>query len=169
MLLVAMLTTVAAVSLAMFSPIKAQRSLSLVMVLGIVLSWLVTRFLLEDFFLKRRDESFSEPMVLSHSLAWCWPVALVLLALLAVVAPSGVEVLDVNQFLPEDDPALDEMKILQSRYLLASSATTYVVINIDGDSTTDLDRVRNLQLQLGQHPSVISLDNGMLRSPMVRP
>ena len=36
MLFVAMITTVAAVSLALFSPIRAQRSLGLVMVIGII-------------------------------------------------------------------------------------------------------------------------------------
>ena len=47
MLLLAMLTTVAAISLALFSQIKAQRSLALVMMVGIILDWIVTRYVLE--------------------------------------------------------------------------------------------------------------------------
>ena len=53
-LLLAMATTVAAVSLALFSPIKAQRGLALVMIVGIVFDWLLTRFVLEQYYLKSR-------------------------------------------------------------------------------------------------------------------
>ncbi len=49
-----MATTVAAVSLALFSPIKAQRGLALVMITGIVLDWILTRYVLEGFYLDSR-------------------------------------------------------------------------------------------------------------------
>ena len=51
LLLVAMVTTVGAVSLALFSPIRAQRGLALVMIIGILLDWFVTRYVLERSYL----------------------------------------------------------------------------------------------------------------------
>ena len=52
---VPMKTTIAAVMLAIISPILIQRSLGLVMATGILLSWAVSRFILEDLFLSRRE------------------------------------------------------------------------------------------------------------------
>ena len=170
MLFVAMITTVAAVSLALFSPIRAQRSLGLVMAIGIILDWVMTRYLLEDFFLNRRKvhEDFSRTVSTANSSsAWAWPVALIILASIAVIAPPGVNVMDVEQFLPEDDPALVEMEELQSKYVLASSTLAWVVIDLDGGSEEDYQKLQDLQQQIGHHPSVISLETGMLRTPMV--
>ena len=170
MLFVAMITTVAAVSLALFSPIRAQRSLGLVMAIGIILDWVMTRYLLEDFFLNRRkiEVNFSDDNSTSKlPKTWAWPVALIILASIAIIAPPGVNVMDVEQFLPEEDPALIEMEELQSKYVLASSTLAWVVIDLDGDSEEDYQKLQNLQLQMGYHPSVISLETGMLRTPMV--
>ena len=75
--------------------------------------------------------------------------------------------MDIKQFLPEDDPALVEMEELQSKYVLASSTLAWVVIDLDGGSEEDYQKLQNLQLQIGHHPSVISLETGMLRTPMV--
>ena len=55
-LFIAMITTVAAVSIALFSQIKAQRSLALVMIIGIVLDWLMTRYVLEDIYLENSSD-----------------------------------------------------------------------------------------------------------------
>ena len=171
MLFVAMMTTAAAVSLALFSPIRAQRTLALVMILGIVLDWLVTRFLLEDFFLKRRaskEKKENTDSLPSHpALVWGWPLALLLLATIAITSPTGFEVLSVKQLLPEDDPAIAEMEEIQSKYVLASSTTAWIAIDISGDSSQDLHRVLDLQQQLGTHPSVLTLDTGVFRSAMV--
>ena len=171
MLFVAMMTTSAAVSLALFSPIRAQRSLALVMVLGIVLDWMVTRFLLEDFFLKRRartDNEEKSDLLPSHpAMVWCWPLALLMLAAVAVASPIGFEVLEVQQLLPEDDPVIIEMEEIQSKYVLASSTTAWIAVDVSGDSATDMQRVLDLQKQLGTHPSVLSLDTGVFRSAMV--
>jgi len=171
MLFLAMVTTIAAVSLAVISPIRAQRSLGLVMAIGIFLDWVVTRFVLEEFYLKRRslqnDVSGSKLLPTHSSLSWSWPIALILLASVAVAAPPGVEPLDVYQFLPEDDPSIAEMEKLQSQYLLASSTVAWVIVDVDGESSEDYQRVIDLQQQIGQHPSVISLDNGIIRTPMV--
>lgn len=170
MLLVAMLTTVAAVSLALFSPIRAQRSLGFIMAIGIILSWVLNRFILEEFYLSRRGglhHQNSEPLPHHRMMNWGWPVVLVLLASVAFFSPSGVEVLDVRQFLPDDDPALAEMEELQSRYVLASSTIAWIVVDAAGDSPTDYNEVLNLQRQLGQHPSVIKLDTGISLSPLV--
>ncbi|MCS5538058.1 MAG: hypothetical protein NZ770_08125, partial [Candidatus Poseidoniaceae archaeon] len=171
MLFVAMMTTAAAVSLALFSPIRAQRTLALVMILGIVLDWLVTRFLLEDFYLKRRaskEKKENTDSLPSHpALVWGWPLALLLLATIAITSPTGFEVLSVKQLLPEDDPAIAEMEEIQSKYVLASSTTAWIAIDISGDSSQDLHRVLDLQQQLGTHPSVLTLDTGVFRSAMV--
>ncbi len=171
MLFVAMLTTAAAVSLALFSPIRTQRSLALVMVLGIILDWLVTRFVLEDFYLKRRAskdmDEHSDALPSHPAMVWCWPLALLLLASIAISSPTGFEVLDVKQLLPEDDPALIEMEEIQSKYILASSTTAWIAIDISGDSSQDLHRVLDMQQQLGTHPSVLSLDTGVFRSPIL--
>jgi predicted RND superfamily exporter protein len=171
MLFIAMITTVAAVSLAFFSPIRAQRSLGLVIVLGIVLDWLVTRFLLEEFYLGRRlvlnKADVSPIQVLPRFSTGLWPAALLLLVSVALIAPPGVEVLDIEQFLPADDVELDELRDLQSRYILASSTIAWLVVDVDGDSTEDLQAVLNLQRQIGNHPSVINLDTGVVRRPMV--
>ncbi len=170
MLFVAMVTTVAAVSLALFSPIRAQRSLGLVMAIGIILDWMMTRYLLEEFFLKRRkiyDNLTVEKSEKKSPNVWAWPVALLVLTSIAVIAPPGVNVLDVEQFLPEDDPALAEMEELQSKYVLASSTLAWVVVDLDGESEEDYQKLQDLQMQLGHHPSVISLETGMLETPMV--
>lgn len=171
MLFLAMVTTIAAVSLAVISPIRAQRSLGLVMAIGIFLDWVVTRFVLEEFYLKRRslqnDASGSKLLPTHPSLSWSWPIALILLASVAVAAPPGVEPLDVYQFLPDDDSSIAEMEKLQSQYMLASSTVAWVIVDVDGESSEDYQRVIDLQQQIGQHPSVISLDNGIIRTPMV--
>ena len=170
MLFLAMITTIAAVSLALFSPIRAQRSLSLVMAIGIFLDWVMTRFVLEEFYLKQRivlDDAVDDSPLSSLSVSWTWPVALLVLASIAIISPPGVHVLEVEQFLPEDDLALEEMENLQSKYVLASSTIAWVVVDVEGDSSEDYHSILNLQQQLGQHPSVISLETGLLRSPMV--
>ena len=169
MLFVAMITTIAAVSLALFSPIRAQRSLGLVMAIGILLDWVLTRYVLEEFYLGRRmvQEEMLDSTQAGLSITWAWPVALLVLASIAVISPPGVHVLEVEQFLPEDDLALEEMDDLQSKYVLASSTITWIIVDIEGDSQSDYEAVLNLQQQLGQHPSVISLETGLLQTPMV--
>ncbi len=170
MLFIAMVTTIAAVSLAIFSPIRANRSIALVMAIGIFLDWLVTRFLLEEFYLSRRSSNnpiSTKSLKLHPSLSWCWPVSLLMLASIAVIAPGGVEVFDIQQLLPEDDPGYKEMEELQSKYMLATSTTAWIVVDVEGDSTEDLQQVRDLQQQLGRHPSVISFDTGLIKTPMI--
>ena len=172
MLLMALGTTLAAISLSLFSPIKAQRSIALVMSIGIILCWIITRFVLEDFYLRKRaqfdnDSKLSKLMTSNPMFSWSWPIALLLLASIAVVSPSGVEVFDVEQFLPENDPALDDLEELQTKYMIASSTIAWVVVDVDGDSEEDLNSILNLQKQLGSHPSVISFETGILRTPMV--
>ena len=169
MLFVAMVTTIAAVSLALFSPIRAQRSLGLVMAIGIILDWVLTRYVLEDFYLMRRNvqNEVIESTQSTPSISWAWPVALLLLASIAVISPPGVHVLEVEQFLPEDDLALEEMEDLQSKYVLASSTIAWIVVDVEGDDQSDYEAIMNLQQQLGQHPSVISLETGLLRTPLV--
>ncbi len=172
MLLMALGTTLAAISLSMFSPIKAQRSLALVMAIGIVLDWIITRYVLEDFYLRKRAEidkysKLPEPVKSNPAFSWSWPVALLLLASIAAISPPGVEVFDVEQFLPENDPALDDLVELQSKYVLASSTVAWVVVDVEGDSEEDLNNILNLQKQLGSHPSVISFETGLLRTPII--
>jgi predicted RND superfamily exporter protein len=172
MLLMALGTTLAAISLSLFSPIKAQRSLALVMAIGIILCWAITRYVLEDIYLRKRAEidnhsTLSESLTSNPMFSWSWPVALLLLASIAVISPPGVEVFDVEQFLPENDPTLDELKELQTKYVLASSTIAWVVVDVDGDSEEDLNNILDLQKQLGSHPSVISFETGLLRTPMV--
>ena len=169
MLFVAMVTTIAAVSLALFSPIRAQRSLGLVMAIGIILDWVLTRYVLEEFYLMRRkvQNEVVESTQSTPSISWAWPVALLLLASIAVISPPGVHVLEVEQFLPEDDLALEEMEDLQSKYVLASSTIAWIVVDVEGDDQSDYEAIMNLQQQLGQHPSVISLETGLLRTPLV--
>lgn len=169
MLFVAMVTTIAAVSLALFSPIRAQRSLGLVMAIGIILDWVLTRYVLEEFYLMRRkvQNEVVESTQSTPSISWAWPVALLLLASIAVISPPGVHVLEVEQFLPEDDLALEEMEDLQSKYVLASSTIAWIVVDVEGDNQSDYEAIMNLQQQLGQHPSVISLETGLLRTPLV--
>lgn len=182
MLFVAMMTTIAAVSLSMLSPIKAQRSLGLVMAIGIFFTWLVSRFILEDFFLGRRlrlevrqeegkgvDNGANDGVGYSTQigLSWCWPIALVLLASVVVISPGGVEPLDVEQFLPADSSTLKEMEELESKYIMVASTVAWVLVDVDGNSTEDLQQVRDFQSQLSQHPSIINLDTGLYRTPMV--
>ena len=169
MLFLAMVTTVAAVSLSLFSPIRAQRSLGLVMAIGIILDWVLTRYVLEDFYLSRRSVLLEEGEAAQSNLSvsWAWPVALLVLASIAVISPPGVHVLEIEQFLPEDDLALEEMEDLQSKYILASSTIAWIVVDVEGDSQLDYDSILNFQTQLGQHPSVISLETGLLQTPLV--
>lgn len=172
MLLMALGTTLAAISLSLFSPIKAQRSLALVMAIGITLDWVITRFVLEDFYLRKRAEmsdGYKENEVLTSNpmFSWSWPIALLMLASIALVSPPGVEIFDVEQFLPENDPALADLENLQGKYVLASSTIAWVVVDVSGDSVEDYNKIIDLQKQLGSHPSVISFETGLLRTPMV--
>jgi len=171
LLLLAMVTTLAAVSLSMFSPIKAQNTLALMMIIGIFLDWLLTRFVLEDFYMSRRDgELISpvlEPISESNATQWFWPSCLAILAIVTVISPPGVEVFDINQFLSDDDPALDEFEELQEQYLIASSTITWVIIDVEGDSHSDYLKALDIQQQLGQHPSVISFETGIFETPLV--
>ena len=171
-LLIALVTTLAAVSLSLFSPIKAQRSLGLVMMIGIFLDWLFTRFVLEDFYLSRRNSSHKHDERIMFSPEnkigiWSWPICLVMLIAIALASPQGVEVFDINQFLPEDDPALDEFEELKEKYLIASSTIAWIIVDVEGDSTEDYNRVLEFQTQLGHHPSVISFETGLIESPLV--
>ncbi len=170
MLLIAMITTVTAVSLALFSPIKAQRSLALIMIIGIVFDWVVTRFVLEDFYLSRRkniDYSANTKHSFVNTNSWFWPIALIILASITIISPSGTDILDVKQFLPEDDSALDDLESLQSKYILASGTMAWIVIDTGGDSTTDLVKIQNFQKQLSNHQSIISIDTGIYRTPLI--
>ena len=171
MLFVAMLTTIAAVSLALFSPLRAQRSLALVMVIGIFLDWLVTRYLLEEFYITRKKvaavHSSSKDALSKPVFTVLWPALLLLLAGVAFVSPGGVEVLDIQQFLPEDDPALMELRQMQDEYILASSTDTWILVEVDGDSPEGYRQVLAFQEQLRNHPSIISLDTGLTQSKLM--
>jgi predicted RND superfamily exporter protein len=171
MLLIAMITTVTAISLALFSPIKAQRSLAIIMIIGIILDWIVTRFLLEDYFISMREpiSNLTKQNIPSYhyTMSWFWPIALLILAFIAVLSPSDVEILDIKQFLPEDDPSLEELNVLQSKYILGSSTTALMIIDVEGDSTEDLIKIQNFQKQLSYHPSIITIETGLSRSPLI--
>ena len=171
MLFVAMLTTIAAVSLALFSPLRAQRSLALVMVIGIFLDWLITRYLLEDFYLSRKKDSVavssSRNVVSNPAFNVMWPALLLLLAGVAFVSPGGVEVLDINQFLPEDDPELIELRQMQDEYILASSTDAWILVNVKGDSVEEYRHLLAFQEQLKNHPSIISLDTGLSQTKLM--
>lgn len=170
-LLLAMVTTLAAVSLSLFSPIKAQNSLALIMIIGVFLDWLVTRFVLEEFYMSRRNNSEIQPLEIptesNAKMKWGWPLSLTFLAVITLISPTGVEVLDIHQFLAEDDPALEEFEDLQEQYLIASSAISWIIIDVDGDSHDDYLKLVNIQKQLGQHPSIISFETGLYETPLV--
>ena len=128
MLFVAMMTTIAAVMLAIISPILIQKSLGLVMATGILLSWAVSRFILEDLFLSRRDTTHEDRLDLPIRIPEAieensWSAMLVFFAILVLVSPGGVAIMNVESFLPENTPELEEIEDLESRYILASSTT----------------------------------------------
>jgi len=141
------------------------------MIIGIFLDWLLTRFVLEDFYMSRREDVVlaSENILQNegNNRIWAWPTCLAILALVTAISPPGVEVFDVNQFLADDDPALDEFEELQNQYLIASSTVTWVIIDVEGDSHSDYIKAVNIQKQIGQHPSVISFETGLYETPLV--
>lgn len=171
MLLIAMITTVSAISLALLSPIRAQRSLAIIMIIGIIFDWVVTRFVLEEYYLsKRKNINLFEnrgDVSKQYTHSWFWPIALIMLVFISVISPPAVEILDVKQFLPEDDPALEKLNSLQSKYLLGSGTMALIAIDVDGDSTSDLIKVQNFQKQLSNHPSIISIDTGLYSNPLI--
>ncbi|MBI31646.1 MAG: hypothetical protein CMB72_03480 [Euryarchaeota archaeon] len=172
MLFVAMMTTIAAVMLAIISPILVQKSLGLVMATGILLSWAVSRFILEDLFLSRRDTTHEDrldlPIRIPESIEQnSWSAMLVFFAILVLVSPGGVAIMNVESFLPENTPELEEIEDLESRYILASSTTMYVTIDVDGDDSDKFQDVLDFQKRISLHPSAISLDTGMIRQPLV--
>lgn len=169
MLLIAMITTVSAISLSLISPIRAQRSLAFVMIIGIILDWVVTRFLLENFYLSKRKyfENLTIKKSFDNKTPMFWPIALVILASISIISPTSVDILDVKQFLPNDDPSLDDLDELQSKYLLASGTMAWIIIDAEGDSTTDLIKIQNFQKQLSYHPSIISIDTGIYQTPLI--
>ena len=84
-----------------------------------------------------------------------------------MISPPGVEVFNPDQFLPEDDPALDEFEELQNKYLIASSTVTWVIIDVEGNSHADYLKLVDIQKQIGNHPSVISFETGLYETPLV--
>jgi len=171
-LFIAMITTVAAVSIALFSQIKAQRSLALVMIIGIVLDWLVTRYVLEDIYLENKLSKQTEQISINQKqsvsiFAWCWPVSLVGLLLIAITAPAGVEVLDIQQFLPEDESSLDELQDLTDNYMIASGTIVWIVIDANGNDPQAFQEILAFQQQISQHPSIISYDTGLIQTKLV--
>ena len=169
-LLLAMATTVAAVSLALFSPIKAQRGLALVMIVGIVFDWLLTRFVLEQYYLKSRVAPIVNDVVnfsSENKLKWAWPVALIALVMIAVTSPTGVEALDINQFLPEDSESLDELSELRDLYVIASSTIVFITFDLDNTDSLELSNLDNFKQQFVQHPNIIAYDTGLSREILV--
>ena len=170
LLLLAMITTLSAVSLSLFSPIKAQNTLALMMIIGVFMDWLLTRFVLEEFYISRREinQELSTKLTTNNDKSkWAWPTCLTLLAIVALVSPPGVEVFDINQFLSEDDPALDEFEQLQNQYLIASSTVTWIIVDVEGNSHADYLKLVDIQKQIGDHPSVISFETGLYETPLV--
>ena len=171
-LFIAMITTVAAVSIALFSQIKAQRSLALVMIIGIVLDWLMTRYVLEDIYLENKLAKQTKPIKTNQNqsisiFAWLWPVSLASLLLIAITAPAGVEVLDIQQFLPEDESSLDELQDLTDNYMIASGTIVWIVIDANGDDPQAFQEILAFQQQISQHPSIISYDTGLIQTKLV--
>jgi predicted RND superfamily exporter protein len=169
-LLLAMATTVAAVSLALFSPIKAQRGLALVMIIGIVFDWLLTRFVLEEYYLKSRVSPIVNDVLKffpENNIKWGWPVALLALVMIAVTSPTGVEALDINQFLPEDSESLDELSELRDLYVIASSTIVFITFDLDNADSLELSNLDNFKQQFVQHPNIIAYDTGLSREILV--
>ncbi len=168
-LMLAMATTVAAVSLALISPIKAQRGLALVMIVGIIIDWVLTRFVLEDIYLKSRVvkpqsiDTGKKPAKLS----WLWPSLLMILMLVAVTSPPGVEALDINQFLPEDSESLDELSELREIYVIASSTLVFLTIDLDSEDDSQIRDLLRFKSQFEQHPNIISYDTGLVEQNLV--
>lgn len=169
MLLLAMCTTVAAVSLAMISEIKLQRNLALVIVLGIVMDYLMTRYVLEDLYMGARDQIDlnREHVSTSLNVDWVWPAMLLILAGVAVSAPVGVEVLDIHQFMPEEHSSLDELEELREKYVIASSTIAYIVIDVSSQDTEVVQALSLFYTNLAQHPSIIAYDTGLTQHRMV--
>ena len=171
-LFIAMVTTVAAVSIALFSQIKAQRSLALVMIIGIVLDWTMTRFILEDIYLSEK-KSIKQPVLKPtiqkpiSTFAWFWPASLIVLLCIAITAPAGVEVLDIQQFLPEDEGSLDDLQELRDNYMIASGTIVWIVVDVQGGDPQALQDILDLQQQISQHPSIISYDTGLIQTKLV--
>ena len=169
-LLLAMATTVAAISLALFSPIKAQRGLALVMIFGIILDWILTRYVLEDFYLESRKSANELPEAEIDSVRgkqWFWPTALTLLVLVALTSPPGVEALDIEQFLPEDSVSLDEIDELRDLYVIASGTIVFITLDIDTDDEQGIRNILNFKSQFNQHPNIISFDTGLTQQNLI--
>ena len=169
-LLLAMATTVAAISLALFSPIKAQRGLALVMIFGIILDWVLTRYVLEDFYLASRTKIPQNKTLSGHIVQrqkWLWPSALMLLVIIAVTSPPGVEALDIEQFLPEDNESLDEIDELRDIYVIASGTIVFITLDIDTSDGENIRNVLNFRSQFIQHQNLISFDTGLTQQKLI--
>ena len=90
---------------------------------------------------------------------------MILLAGVAATSPPGVEVLDINQFLPEDDPSLDELDDLRGTYMIASSTLVQIVVDVEEDDVPR--RLVDFTTQLSQHPTLIAYDTGTTRQALV--
>lgn len=169
-LLLAMATTIAAVSLALFSPIKAQRGLALVMIIGIFLDWVFTRYVLEDFFINSRNQTLQTDTI-GHkppkNIRWLWPTSLLILIVVAVTSPPGVEALDINQFMPEDNDSLDELSELRNKYVIASSTIVFLTVDINQSDSEEMNNLWRFKEQFEQHPNIISYDTGIAQKKLV--
>ena len=169
-LLLAMATTAGAISLALFSPIKAQRGLALVMILGIVIDWILTRYVLEDFYLDHRKITVNEASgikVKSEGKKWLWSSALALLVLIALTSPAGVETLDIEQFLPEDSESLGELDELRDIYVIASGTIVFITLDLDTVNGENINNIVRFKSQFSQHPSIISFDTGLVQQKLI--
>ena len=62
---------------------------------------------------------------------------------------------------------ISELEILQSKYILGAGTETWIVIDGEGDSPEDLNKIQTFQKQLSNHPSIISIETGIYRSPLI--
>ena len=153
----------------MISEIKLQRNRALVIVLGIVMDYIMTRYVLEDVYMDARKQFDLNPDRVQTRLnvGWVWPTLLLILAGVAVSAPVGVEILDIHQFMPEEHPSLDELDELREKYVIASSTIAYIVIDINSQDTASLQALSLFYTNLAQHPSIIAYDTGLTQHRMV--
>mgnify|MGYP007000322292 len=73
----------------------------------------------------------------------------------------------IEQFLPEDSDALDELSELRDIYVIASGTIVLITLDIDPNNEANINDVLRFKSQFEQHPNIISYDTGIIQQKLI--
>ena len=164
LLLVAAATTAATMLPAALAPVPAVRGLALVVVVGVVYDWAVTRVILEPWLVAPQATVSDHPPPRRAGTQRPWGLAIAALILVPglvapLVAPEADVRLDIDQFLEAGHPLLAELDRLDDRFLIAGTRIVPIIVQSEETNASRLiDDMSRLERDVGQLPGVARLD-----------